>query len=227
VCRAYRLSKLTCVGLIVLSFSLIPHPVGAQAAVSFDWGSFDSGGSTTYGVYEADNTTVLQTWDLVQLIWTGADGTIDPPQPDGSTTDDDQILDSSTVRNDLPGDPANKGYIPLKTYTFFPSDPQSGGTVYIRAWNASTASSATAYGDSTTATLTGGGTFNAPRWKMTHTPSVVTLVTFRAASGMAGWSNQDELGMLVVAEIGLLVIFGHLRRRYAASPGAEPPGQFN
>jgi hypothetical protein len=198
--NATRLSKFVFLGLIILMALLKPYPVQADPA-SFEWGTFDSGGSTSYGVYEADNVTILETGDLVQFIWAGPDGEIDPPQPDGTPSDDDQVLDTSTIENggSLPPPAQNKGYIPLVTYSFDTGDSQNGGTVYIRAWNASTAASATAYGDSSTGTLSNGGTLNAPRWRMTYTPNAITLSTFRASSASAGWPNWAGLGLLAAA----------------------------
>jgi hypothetical protein len=134
------------------------------APVSFQWGSIGSG-TTTYGVYDTDNATILQTGDLTQLIWTGPNGLVDLPQCDGTPGGDDVLLDSTTVQNtgSLPGPLQNKGYIPLKTYTFDTTSAQSGGVIYLRAWNAGTTADA-AYGNSSTSTLTGGGTYNALRW---------------------------------------------------------------
>lgn len=133
---------------------------------SFDWGSFNAGGSTAYGIYDVDNATILQTGDLAQLIWTGPNGVIDPPQVSGAPGGDDQLLSTNTVNNGAPFPPPqqNKGYLALKTYSFDTEDPQNEGLVYIRAWNAPSASGANAYGDSVQGTLSNGGVLNAPRW---------------------------------------------------------------
>lgn len=213
--KASRPLKLVSIILLLLSALLMPSSVSAVPA-SFQWGSFDSGGSTAYGVYEHDNTTILQTGDLAQLIWAGPDGTIDPPTPDGGVTDDDVILDTGAVNNGLPLPPPahNHGYIPFKTYSFDTENPQNNGTIYIRAWNASTAASATAYGDSTTSTLTNGGAFNAPRWTMMYTPNAVTLTSFRAAGRPGNALMWGGLGLLA----GMAVAVG-LRRRWRPGRG--------
>jgi hypothetical protein len=197
--KASRLLKLASVGLFLLSACLVPSPAWAVPA-SFQWGSFDSLGSTAYGVYEHDNVTILQTGDLAQLIWAGPNGVIDPPTPSGGVTGDDVILDTSAVNNGAPLPPParNRGYIPIKTYSFDTGNPQNNGTIYIRAWNASTAAGATAYGDSTTGTLTNGGTFNAPRWIMMYTPNAVTLSSFRAAGRPGNALIWGGLGLLAV-----------------------------
>jgi hypothetical protein len=130
------------------------------------WGSFNAAGSTAFGVYDTDNTTILQTGDLAQLIWAGPNSTIDQPQCNGAPGGDDQLLDFTIVQNagSLPPAAQNRGYVSLKTYTFNATSPQNGGVIYIRAWNANTATSATAYGQSATSTLIGGTIYNAARW---------------------------------------------------------------
>jgi hypothetical protein len=208
--KATRFSKFVFVGLFLLWTLLTPHPVQADPA-NFEWGSFDSGGSTAYGVYDTDNATILETGDLAQFIWAGSDGEIDPPQPDGTPGDDDQLLDTSAIENagSLPPAAQNKGYIPLNTYSYDTGDPQNNGTVYIRAWNASTAADATAYGDSSTGTLSNGGTLNAPRWYTdNNNPTAVTLSTFRATSASAGWLSWAELGLLAAGGLSLILYRG-------------------
>jgi len=202
--KALRLLKLAVAVLLLLSISLVSSPVWAVPA-SFLWGSFDSGGATTYGVYEHDNVTILQTGDLAQLIWAGPNGSIDPPTPSGGVTGDDVILDTSAVNNGSPLPPSaqNRGYIPFKTYTFDTENPQNNGTIYIRAWNASTAAGATAYGNSTTGTLTNGGTFNAPRWTMMYTPNAVTLSSFRAADRPGNALIWGVAGLLAVVAVAV------------------------
>lgn len=190
-----QIARITLV-FAILTALFIPSR-GYAAPASFAWGSFDSSNySTTYGVYNADNTTVLQTGDLAQLIWAGPNGVIDPPSCDGTTTGDDEILDISFVQNGPPLPPPmrNKGYItPSEAYTFDTESPQNGGIVYIRAWNSNAASTATAYGNSLASILADGGTYNALRWFTSMTncaPLAVTLASFTV-------SNRQ--GILVVA----------------------------
>lgn len=196
-----HLLKSTLVSAILIAL-LIPGVVFA-APVSFDWGTFNSTGLTTFGVYDTNNTTILQTGDLAQLIWAGPDGAIDLPRCNGTTTGDDQVLDSTSVLNDAPLPPParNRGYIPFKTYTFDTVDPQSGGVVYIRAWNSSTASTGTAYGNSQTASLAGGGTFNAARWHTANTDCVPLAVTI---ASLAATYENDHVSIVweTASEIG-------------------------
>lgn len=147
--------------------------------VTFDWGSFSSSGQTTYGVYDYDNLTPLQTGDMAQLIWTGANGIINPPNPDGSPGGDDLMLDTNTIQNGAPLPPParNRGYISFRIFTFDSADPLDNTMVFIRAWNAFEPAQATAFGDSSTALLQAGATFNAPRWNTNVTWPVEPVVT--------------------------------------------------
>jgi hypothetical protein len=198
--KAAHLVRLLIVGLLLGGLAT-PQEVQAAPA-NFEWGSFSAAGLTTFGVYDTDNATVLQTGDLAQLIWAGPDGVIDPPQSDGAPGDDDQLLQSSSINNELPLPPhqQNKGYISLKTYTFDTDDLQNSGTIYIRAWNASTPQTATAYGDSETTTLVGGTQWSAPRWYTGQGPTAVTLSFFAATPGereiLVEWETASEVDIL-------------------------------
>jgi hypothetical protein len=164
------LSSTLVVGLSLLVALVNPLLVRADPLPPFSWESNDASGLPTFGVYDTDNLTVLSTGDLAQLIWAGLNGTIDPPRCDGMPGSDDQLLDTNIVQNtgSLPPFLQNKGYILRKDYPLDSADPHLGGVIYIRAWNASTTTAASAYGDSATATLTPGGTYNAPRWYTNH-----------------------------------------------------------
>ena len=161
------------------------------AAASLNWGSnFPGSGSVTdYGVYNSDNTTVLATGNLVQLIWAGPNGQIDPPSYDGTPSCDDVVLATNTINNGAPLPPPqqNKGYFSTQTYLYDTFDPQMGGTVYVRAWNNNTAggqAGATHYGHSATTTLNGVDNqgFNALRW---HTNQSVTPPRILVQQGTA------------------------------------------
>lgn len=167
-----------CLGAVCLALLLLlaplaahaaPHPLqGKQGAwLSFAWGSYSAVGATAYGVRDIDNTTVLHTGALVQLVYAGADGQRDPPTCDGWPSDDDELLQTGAVQNAgaLPPSLRNKGYIPQRTLLLDSADPRIGGLVYLRAWNAASAQTATAWGDSTSATLIPGAVLNASSWR--------------------------------------------------------------
>ena len=183
----------------------------------FDWGSFDAQGGSGFGVYEADDVTVLPTGALAQLIWAGPDGAINQPQADGQPGGDDQLLDTSSVANGPPltPDQQDKGYIPLKVYSFEDGAAQSGGVVTIRAWNAGTVVSATVHGDSITGTLTIGGVLNAPRWHVTSAPTAITLSGLTARPGSSPQLPVVTLAILLGISVVLVVAW----RRSCAAKG--------
>src|SRR5512133_2361041 len=105
---------------------LVPF-IAEAVPVGFDWGSFNSSGSTAYGVYDSDCSTILAAGDLVQFLWAGPDGQIsEPPTRDGAPTGDDQLLQTSVVVNvgSLPPPMRNKGYVPFTTFTIDSLDPK-------------------------------------------------------------------------------------------------------
>ncbi len=177
------LNALLVIGLLTVATLAVSQPAKA-IGVSFEWGSWGTppnGGE--YGVYEADDTTPLLQGDRVQLIWTGPDGEIDPPQTGGSTSDDDQILDTNYIdTGSFPPPFLGQGFFVLQLYDYDTEDPESGGIVYVRGWNDSNPAAATAYGDSETETLNGaeiGQQWNVPRWTMQYNhPTAVTLGAF-------------------------------------------------
>ncbi|MCA9873055.1 MAG: hypothetical protein KC441_05355 [Anaerolineales bacterium] len=207
-----KIHRLFLFSFLVSTFAVVNR--AAAVPTSFQWGSFSATGSTSFGVYESDGNTILETGDLVQLLWAGPDGLVDPPLPDGSPTGDDQLLDTTTVQNtgSLPPPARNKGYVPLHTYSCDTTDPQINGVVYQRAWNASTAGSATAYGNSGTGTLTSGGSFNALRWQMTHSPTAVTLNSI----GLQPFRNVGIFTFLVFSLVLLLATGLVMKQRHQA-----------
>lgn len=155
-------SKRLGLGIVVGLTALWVVGVVSATPAGFDWGSFSSSGDETYGVRAGG--IPVDTGSLVQLIWVGTDGAVDVPDTDGTPGDDDVLLDTGTVLNDAPLPPPlrNKGYVPLSTYTFDTEAEYAGGIVYMRAWDGPSAATSTAFGDSTTGTLSAGSSFNAP-----------------------------------------------------------------
>jgi hypothetical protein len=215
--------KLGVLGLTFLTLFLGVQSIHAVPA-TFDWGTYDAAGSTLFGVYESDNSTILQTADIVQFIWAGPDASINPPLSNGNPTGDDVILDTSIVQNGSGPPPVrNKGYVFLKTYSYNTTDPENNGVVYMRVWNDSLIANATAYGDSGTGTLTAGGSFNAPRWRMTFTPSAVTL------SKINGHMSKLNPAWLLAITFQLVVttlsLLGRFRTQKAQKRVASTPNQ--
>ncbi len=179
----------------------------AQAVpASFQWGSFSASGSTTFGAYDTNATTVLASGDLVQLLWVGANGVIDAPGGNGGAGGDDVLLGSTSVQNSgtLPPPLRDKGYVPLATMTFDSADSYANGTVYLRAWNAATANGATAYGDSATGTLSDGGVLNAARWYVSSAPTAVGMIS----------AETNPLPTSLLLMLSLLLLTGITRRAW-------------
>lgn len=108
----------------------------APAAVCVTWGAMAN------PLYD-ENGALLADGDVVQLIWDQAADGIDEPDSDGQPTDDDQLLDSSSIGT---GVSPNTG-----TFIDTHDNPTlvAGNRVYVRAWNDSSLVAATYYGDST------------------------------------------------------------------------------
>lgn len=176
-CTHPRVTALWAATIATILSLMLAHQVSA-VPLAFTWGSYDASGDTAYGVYEIDTVTPLSTGDLVQLIWAGPDGLIDPPSVDGTPGGDDVILDSTTVQNrgTLPPPALDRGYVPFKVYSYDTEDPETGGVVYLRAWNAPSVSGDDAYGDSQISVLTVNGVYNALRWSVTGEPTPVQVL---------------------------------------------------
>ena len=209
------------------ALSLAEIQVLMASPKTFEWGSIDESllDLTSYGVYDTDNATVLQTGDQAQLIWTGPDGQIAPPMPDGQPGGDDQLLDTTTIVNEnpLPTQLHNHGAIPLKTYTFDVTDIQNNGLIYIRAWNAASPATATAYGDSQTATLTTGGSYNALRWYTNILMSTWTGAAGGSWGTASNWSNNVVPGATTYAifPTGSQVVLGANSASYVLHQSAN------
>lgn len=199
-----------CYLVITMVFMTGPLSLAAESELppsSISWGSFDSEGSTAYGVYNSDNITPLQPGCLAQLIWAGPDGRIDPPMGNGLPSGDDELFDTSTVtqNNSLPPTMRDKGYISFKNYTYQftgTDDPRLAGVIYIRAWSAPAAGAAVPYGDSTTGVLMGATSqqWRPGRWYTPSVPTAVDLAYFTATSRsnhvLLEWETTMELNII-------------------------------
>ena len=119
--------------------------------------------SSSTGVRDSNNVTPLVgnglggNSDYVQVIYSGPDAVIDPPQSDGHTTGDDVLLETeefsgqffTVIGEGFPFNP-NEG----KFLEDFKHALDTGARIYVRAWNASSPENATHYGDSALYTIT-------------------------------------------------------------------------
>jgi hypothetical protein len=163
-------------------------------------GSFEAFSNS--GVLDVDNVTYLQgdvfqgSGDLVQLIWVGPDGEVDPADSLGNPTDDDSLLGTTYIGMGYPFNP-NEG----KFDQIFTHDLLVAGTmVYMRAWNDSvvTAEQRAAYGHSQVYTLV--NDFDSHDFGTWYTGveinTPVELVSFSAIAGPGvvelRWTTHSE-----------------------------------
>jgi len=108
------------------------------------------------GVFQSDGVTLLKDGDIVQCLYAGPDGKIDPPNTDGTAGGDDVLLKlafetgkySTKIGASFPSDP-DEG----KFFDMFKYNPKKNGVIYCRAWNGKTIEEATCYGDSAPYTI--------------------------------------------------------------------------
>jgi hypothetical protein len=103
------------------------------------------------GLSDLGSADANLSYGYIQCIYAGADGTIDPPNTDGSTTGDDVLLGTA----EFPGQfftAVGEGFPFTPDGQFFEDFTHSldvGAMIYCRAWNNTTPSTSTMYGDST------------------------------------------------------------------------------
>ena len=103
------------------------------------------------GVFKSDSVTLLKDGDIVQCLYAGKDGTIDPPNADGTAGGDDVLLElafdpgkySTVIGASFPSDPDEGKFFDVFKYNLKKDD-----SIYCRAWDSATFEKATCYGDS-------------------------------------------------------------------------------
>src|SRR5690606_12187570 len=102
--------------------------------------------SSSTGIRDSDNTTPLVgnglggNSDYIQVIYSGPDSVIDPPESNGQPTGDDVLLETeefpgqffTVIGEGFPFNP-NEG----KFLEDFNHSLDTGARIYVRAWNAS------------------------------------------------------------------------------------------
>jgi hypothetical protein len=103
------------------------------------------------GVFQGDGRTLLKDGNIVQCLYAGPDGYIDPPNTDGTAGNDDVLLElafdageySTVIGASFPADPDEGKFFDVFKYNLKKDD-----TIYCRAWNGKTLEKANCYGDS-------------------------------------------------------------------------------
>ncbi len=187
---------------LTLSFRLFVVLLGLMA-LGAQAGTFEA--MATAGIVDVDNTflkgnVMRMSGDLVQLIWTGPDGTIDDPDSNGYTTDDDSLLGTTFIGYGYPFEPDQGKFSIIWTHDLL----TTGTVVYIRAWNDSVvvAGQRVYFGDSELYTLASGfdshdfRTFGMTR--AVSTPVELAAFTATAFPGVneISWTTQSETNNL-------------------------------
>ncbi|KAF0134713.1 MAG: hypothetical protein FD145_430 [Candidatus Saganbacteria bacterium] len=138
--------------LVLVITGVLMLSVSAQAAYfSINAGAENNqvgvGGGKVYNQNGVVAGNELAVGCIIQYIYAGPNGTIDPPNQDGTVGGDDILLATKTVGNDTVWTSFSN-----KTGMFYHgvTGTYSSGTpkIYVRAWNASTLNAATHYGNS-------------------------------------------------------------------------------
>ena len=150
-----------------LAVTLVLIVAAVALAVSINWGA------AANPIYNESGLggTLLVDDSAVQLIWDADHDGADPPGADGLPQGDDQLLATSFIGT---GAFPNTGRFSDNWNT---NVVGAGNRIYVRAWNASSVSLATHYGDSPLATITSNVAFT---FDCTASGSFATVTPFTA-----------------------------------------------
>jgi hypothetical protein len=107
------------------------------------------------GVFKSDSVTLLKDGNIVQCLYAGKDGTIDPPNADGTAGGDDVLLElafepgkitSTVIGASFPSDPDEGKFFNVFKYKL--KKDIKDAIIYCRAWDSAAFEKATCYGDS-------------------------------------------------------------------------------
>ncbi|PIS29178.1 hypothetical protein COT42_06040 [Candidatus Saganbacteria bacterium CG08_land_8_20_14_0_20_45_16] len=137
--------------LIVLGMILLCAATANAAYLSINAGAdnntIGAGGGRVYNQAGIGAGHELAVGSVIQYIYAGSDGAINPPATDGDKTGDDVILSTRSVGDDTVylvfSHVAGQFYHSV-TGTYTSGSPK----VYVRAWNSSSIATATHYGNS-------------------------------------------------------------------------------
>lgn len=171
-----------------LAVTLVLIVAAVALAVSINWGA------AANPIYNESGPggTLLADGSVVQLIWDADQDGADPPGADGLPQGDDQLLDTSFIGT---GAFPNTGHFSDNWNT---NVVGTGNRIYVRAWNASSLSLATHYGDSSLATITSNVDFT---FDCTASGSFATLSPFTATCIEGDVDCNCEVDVLDIIQV--------------------------
>ncbi len=146
------LINLVALGSLVISGTAFAGNLGVRGLI------FDNDGVTPLpgtGLTDVLTADPALPFGYVQAVYAGLDGFIDPPNPDGTTTGDDSLLERTeagvqfftAIGEGFPFGPAGN------FFEDFNHSLPAGSNFYVRVWNKTAPATSDFYGDSTTYTL--------------------------------------------------------------------------
>ena len=159
------------IGLITCLLAVLLFSTPAWATTDINIYMLGTLGGANTTVRGSDGTTPLPIGYVLQYIYVGANGQIDPPDASGNPTGDDVLIAGGPY---LVGD--NIGEAGTFSHTI--NSLTSSAKIYIRAYNATSIGSATKYGTSEIFTLNAGVPNPPDNWEVSN---FATLVSFGAA----------------------------------------------
>ena len=146
-------TKISIVSILICVGIFISFGFASAGTFSAKGEAFDSDGITSLpgtGLSDMVTADPEQPYGYVQCIFAGPDGEIDPPDTDGSTTEDDVLLETA----EYPGQfftAIGEGFPFFPNGRFFEDFTYAldvGNMIYCRVWNGTSPLTSTHYGDS-------------------------------------------------------------------------------
>ena len=147
-----------------------------------------------------ENGANLTDNDVIQIVCTGGDGTIDPPYSGGEPSGDDWLVDTTYAGCNYKSSEPNSGKFDILSINT--TDLTAGDLIYCRAWNDDTFAGATYYGDSST-------------WAIPGSEDKHDFGTWSTNQATGPLPPIPDLPAIILFGVGLLVVAGYfcLQRR--------------
>lgn len=164
--------------LLVHTALALTYPIRCQSLSGVD---DENGANLTYG-------------DIIQIICTGDDDTIDSPYIGGEPRGDDWLVDTTSAGTGYKQTEPNSGKFDTNIET---TNLTAGDLIYCRAWNDDTFAGATYYGNSGT-------------WAIPGSADEHDFGTWSTNNPTGPLPPIPELPTIILLSIGLLVLAGYV-----------------